>query len=411
MDTPEVGHALLPQARENLFYSPEMTIDTEALIQAAIDEAGTDDFGDPRWREGLDVFVDALEREAELNDIGNVMVPGEITGYLRDRLGIMAYRNEHPQIADVDVVPPIVIVGQGRTGTTILHDLLAQDPANRVPLTWEVDRPCPPPETATYATDPRIAEVNETLAMVDMVLPGFRAMHPMGAQLPQECVRMTGSEFRSMIFPTAYRVPSYGHWLLHEADMAPLYDWHRIFVQHLQSQHPTDRWVLKSPAHIWSLEALLAEYPNALLVQTHRDPLRIIASLSSLVAKLRELATDRTTVPEAAAEFAEYIVDGLDRSVIARETGAVDNSRFVDLQFAEFMADPFGTIGAIYDALGLELTNETEGRMRAFLAANPQGAHGVHEYTWAETDLNEAEWRERSRRYQDYFHVPSERLG
>ena len=388
-----------------------MRIDIESLIDAACTEAGSDDFGSPTWREPLEVLVDALDREAELNDIGQVMVPGDITGYLRDRLTITAERNRHPEIARADVVPPIVIVGQGRTGTTILHDLLALDPETRVPLTWEVDHPSPPPETATYDTDPRIAEVDATLEMVDLVLPGFRAMHPMGARLPQECVRITGSDFRSMIFPTQYRVPSYGHWLLHEADMAPLYAWHRIFLQHLQSRHPTNRWVLKSPGHIWSLGALLAEYPNAVLVQTHRDPLRVIASISSLVAKLRVLATDRTTIPEAAAEFAEYIIDGLDRSVAARKDGTVDPARVIDLQFAEFMKNPFGTIGAVYDALGLELTAETEQRMRDYLTANPQGAHGVHTYTWDATELNEAQWRERARSYQDYFEVPTESLG
>lgn len=386
------------------------TIDTEALIETASLETGLDDFGPPSWREALDILVDSFEREADLNDIGAAMVPGEITGYLRDRLMLTAERTRHPEIGDVDVVPPIVIVGQGRTGTTILHDLLALDPATRVPLTWEVDRPCPPPEPQTYATDPRIAEVDATLDMVDLVLPEFRAMHPMGAQLPQECVRITGSEFRSMIFPTTYRVPSYGHWLLHEADMAPLYDWHRIFLQHLQSHYPTDRWVLKSPGHIWSLPALLEEYPNALLVQTHRDPLRILASISSLVAKLRELATDHTTIPEAATEFAEYILDGLDRSVDAREQGIVKSDRAVDLQFAEFMTDPFGTIGAIYDALGLELTKTTEQRMREYLAANPKGAHGVHTYTWEATELDQGEMRERARRYQEYFEVPNEPL-
>lgn len=387
------------------------TIDAETLIATACTETGLDDFGAPSWREALDVLVDAFAREADLNDIGAAMVPGELTGYLRDRLMITEQRKQHPEIADVDVVPPIVIVGQGRTGTTILHDLLALDPATRVPLTWEVDRPCPPPATATYATDPRIAEVDATLDMVDLVLPEFRTMHPMGAQLPQECVRITGSEFRSMIFPTTYRVPSYGRWLLHEADMAPLYDWHRIFLQHLQSHHPTDRWVLKSPGHIWSLPALLAEYPNALLVQTHRDPLRILASISSLVAKLRELATDHTTIPEAATEFAEYIIDGLDRSVDAREQRIVDPDRVVDLQFAEFMTDPFGTIGQIYDALGLELTNATEQRMRDYLAANPKGAHGVHTYTWEATDLDQGEMRERARRYQEFFAVPNEPLN
>ncbi len=177
------------------------------------------------WR-GL---VDALQTEARLNELGAALVGGELVGYLADRMRVLAWRKEHPEIVGVDVVPPIVIVGQGRTGTTILHELLAMDPASRVPLTWEVDHPVPPPETATYETDPRIAEVDATLEGVDLVLPGFRQMHPMGAQLPQECVRITSSDFRSMIFPTQYRVPTYANWLLNEADMAPAYRWHRMY--------------------------------------------------------------------------------------------------------------------------------------------------------------------------------------
>jgi hypothetical protein len=382
----------------------------DALVQQAVDQTGLEDFGAPGWREGFDRLVAALDGEARLNAIGREVVPGELTGYLRDRLGIVAATDARPQVSTVDVVPPIVIVGQGRTGTTVLHDLLALDPATRVPMTWEVDRPLPAPETATYDTDPRIEEVDETLAMVDLVLPGFRAMHPMGARLPQECVRITGSDFRSMIFPTQYHVPSYGHWLLHEADMAPAYAWHRVFLQHLQSRHPTTQWVLKSPGHIWCLGALLAEYPGALLVQTHRDPLRIIASISSLVAHLRTLASDDPTITEAAEEFATYIVDGLNWSLEARESGVVAPEQVVDLQFAEFMQDPFGTIRTIYDRLDLELTPATESRMRDFLAANPKGAHGVHRYTWDATGLDEGEWRDRTRRYQDHFAVPSEPL-
>jgi hypothetical protein len=324
---------------------------------------------------------------------------------------IVAHRKAHPEIVGVDVVPPIVIVGQGRTGTTILHDLLAQDPASRVPLTWEVDHPVPPPETATYETDPRIAEVDETLAGVDLVLPGFRSMHPMGARLPQECVRITASDFRSMIFPTQYRVPSYAHWLLHEADMAPAYRWHRMFLEHLQSKHPAQRWVLKSPGHVWALDALMAEYPNALLVQTHRDPLRIVASLSSLVARLRSLASDDSTIPDVASDFAEDIFEGLDCSVTARENGTVPADRVVDVQFRSFMADPFATINSIYEKLGLELAPEAEKRMREFFAAHPQDKHGSHTYTFADTGLDEGALRERVRKYQEYFDVPSESLG
>jgi hypothetical protein len=223
-------------------------------------------------------------------------------------------------------------------------------------------------------------------------------------------VRITAIEFRSMIFPTQYRVPSYARWLLDDAEMAPAYEWHRLFLQHLQSEHPASRWLLKSPGHIWCLGALLDAYPGALLVQTHRDPLRIVASVSSLVATLRSLASDDTSIPAAAADFADYIVDGLDRSVTAREDGTVPAERVVDVAFDGFMADPFATIATIYDRLGLELTGPAADRMRTFLDAHPADRHGTHRYTWADTGLDEGEWRERARRYQEFFAVPSERL-
>ncbi len=385
-------------------------LSAERAVEEAVAQTGLDDLGDDSWKEGLDRLVDSLENEAALNELGVALVGGELSGYLGDRMRIVAYRKAHPEIVGVDVVPPIVIVGQGRTGTTILHELLAMDPVSRVPLTWEVDHPVPPPDTATYATDPRIAEVDATLEGVDLVLPGFRQMHPMGAQLPQECVRITASDFRSMIFPTQYRVPSYADWLLNTADMAPAYRWHRMFLEHLQSKHPAQRWVLKSPGHVWALDALVAEYPNALLVQTHRDPLRILASLSSLVARLRTLASDDATVQNAAADFADNILEGLDRSVTAREDGTVPADRVVDVQFRSFMADPFATIHSIYEKLGLELAPEAEQRMRAFFAANPSDKHGTHAYTFADTGLDEGAWRERAQRYQDYFGVPSESL-
>ena len=221
---------------------------------------------------------------------------------------------------------------------------------------------------------------------------------------------MTGGDFRSMIFPTQYRVPSYAQWLLNDADMSSAYAYHRIFLQHLQSRHPAPRWVLKSPGHLWCLGALLDEYPNALLVQTHRDPLRIIASLTSLMSVLRQLGSSDISQPDMAAEFAGYLVSGLDRTVEARENGTVPADRVVDVQFREFMADPFTTIRAIYDRLGLELSNESEQRMRVFLADNTTEKHGGHHYSFADTELDIGEWREHTRRYQDFFDVPTENL-
>jgi hypothetical protein len=154
--------------------------------------------GEDTWRDGLDRLIDALKAEARLNDVGVQVAMGEILMYLSNRLGIVDWHARHPELTRADVVPPIVIVGQGRTGTTILHDVLAQDPANRVPLTWEVDKPLPPPESATYETDPRIDESQQQLDMTELVIPGFKTMHPIGARHAQECVRMsTGSTCRS----------------------------------------------------------------------------------------------------------------------------------------------------------------------------------------------------------------------
>ncbi len=384
--------------------------DLERFVAQAQEQTGLTDLGDDDWRDGFVRLLDAFEDEARLSEIGHAVVENDLVSYLVRRLELTHWRNEHPAITKADIKQPIVVIGQARTGTTILHDLLAQDPTRRVPLAWEVDRPVPPPQTATYATDPRIAETEKTQAMVDLVIPGFRSMHPIGAQLAQECVRITGSSFRSMIFTTQYRVPSYGLWLLHEADMAPAYRWHRAYLQHLQSDHRADRWVLKSPGHIWCLDALLTEYPDALLIQTHRDPLKIIASVSSLMALLRRLACDDPTMQECAEEFADYILLGLDRSVDAREKGTVSSDRVVDVQFSDFMSDQIGTIRTIYGRFEMDLNPVTEERMRTFLRDNPQDKHGTHTYTFADTGLDPVETRDRTKRYQDFFDVASEPL-
>lgn len=384
-------------------------VTAEQAVEQAAAQTGLSDLGDESWKGGLGRLVDALREEAALNELGAALVGGELVGYLGDRMQIIDHRKTHPELVGVDVVPPIVIVGQGRTGTTILHELLAMDPASRVPLTWEVDHPVPPPETATYETDPRIAEVDETLAGVDLVLPGFQQMHPMGARLPQECVRMTSSDFRSMIFPTQYSVPSYATWLLHEADMAPAYRWHRRFLQLLQWRHGGERWVLKSGAHLWALPALIAEYPDARFIQTHRDPLRVVPSLSSLFATVRRTFSDDVTIEAVAAEWAAPMLDALDRSVSARETGLIPSDRVIDVQYEAYMADPIATVRAVYAHWDVELRPDVEARMRTFLAANAQDKHGPHRYSLADTGLEAGSILEQTRRYREYFDVPAEK--
>ena len=388
-----------------------MELAASTLLEQAAARTGLDDFGPPSFRDGLDRLVEGLAQEAHLNTVGEAMAPAVLLGYLGTRLEVTDWHRRHPEMAQGAVTPPVVMIGMGRTGTTILHDLLGQDPANRVPRTWEVDRPCPPPETATRDTDPRIAEVQAQVDALDRLHPEFQAMHPTGARLAQECIRITGSEFASLIFLSQFRLPTYLDWLTHDADLAPAYRWHRRFLQLLQWHDPADRWVLKSGAHLWALPALVAEYPDAWFIQTHRDPLRVVASLSSLFATVRRTGSDEVTIAQVADDWTAPILDALDRAVTARTDGTVPADRVVDIQYATLVVDPLATIRELYARWDLELRPEVAGRMRAFLEEHGQHRHGVHRYAFGDTGQSAERIRDRSRRYREYFDVPEEPLA
>lgn len=390
---------------------------SQELIDSAVATTGLDDFGDDElfggdgWRTGLNILTDSLNREANLHDLGGMVIPSELTQYLVNRLRIVEHHRTNPHLRDRDITPPIVIMGQARTGTTMLFDLLAQDPNHRVPQTWEVDQPLPPPRAETYLTDPRIAEADATFELVDTVIPEFRAVHQLGAQLAQECVRITASHFVSAIFPTQYQVPSYLEWLLYaaqdEGHVAASYVWHRRFLELLQSEAPGHRWLIKTPFHCWTLPELMAEYPDALLVQTHRDPAKVIASTTSLLATLRRLSTDDIDSPTLAKEFFEIILGGLERTVDAREAGVVPLGQVVDIQFSDMMEQPIPAARAVYEHFGWDLPAETQLAMEDFLRTHVREGHG-HPYTFEATGLSLADVRARTARYETYFGVPEE---
>jgi hypothetical protein len=386
--------------------------DPQALIAAACEEAGTDDFGDgpgfEGWRLGLDLVADELVNQARLSAIGVEIAYLDMIRALKNRLEVIAWRKQHPDVAAKPITAPIFIVGQPRTGTTILYDLLAQDPELRAPLTWEVDAPCPVPQPETYHNDPRIAQTQASIELSEQIVPGFLAFHPMGALVGQECVRITASEFTSMIYTVQYRLPNYYRWLLYHADHTGAYRYHRIFLQHLQSGVP-GQWLLKSPAHLWQLDKLIAEYPDALIVQTHRDPLNVISSIAALTHHLRRMGSDESNIAECAAQSYEEITVGLDRGMAFRDSGVVPDSQMIDVQFSDFMKDPWTTIKDIYDKLGRELKPAAAQRMRDFLGEHP-GDGGRGRYTWSDTGLDAGEVRERVQPYQERYGVPLEEL-
>ncbi len=381
-----------------------------ALIGDAQEATGLEDFGEDAWREGLDRLVASLRREGGLTPVGVEVAAAMLRDQLKNRLWVTEWHRREPSMGAAAVPAPVVVLGMPRTGTTIVFDLLAQDPRFRAPLTWEVAQPNPPPETATFETDPRIEESAASIAMLELLNPGFQAVHPAGAQRAQECVSIYAADFRSLLFSIAFHVPSYTRWVLWDADMSSAYRYHRQFLQLLQWHHPGERWLLKTPAHQWCLADLFAAYPDATIVQTHRDPLKVIASTASLGAHLQAMGRDQPTVPELAAEWADYLAVGGDRSVDGREDGTVPAGRAVDIQFRDFMAAPFAAIGQVYAALGIPFEEKVESAMRRFLADNAADKHGVHRYTFAATGLDVEATRSRTERYERYFNVPREEL-
>ncbi len=386
---------------------PLVRLDEDALCAEAARRTRLDDFGDARFRDPLRRLLAAFESEAALTVLGRWMVRQDLVRLLENRLRMTDELHRHPEIAAGAVTAPIFVVGLPRTGTSILHELLAQDPASRVPMSWEVMRPWPPPDAATFETDPRIAEVEAHLAGVDRLLPDFKKIHPMGARLPQECVALTAHDFATMIFHTTHRVPSYQAWL-ESTDLRWVYASHRRQLQYLQWKVPAARWILKSPGHLWALDALLAVYPDARIVQTHRDPLKVIASLTSLVTVLRSLASDAIDPLEIARDWTARLAMGLERAMDVRARGTFPSSHVFDVHFPDLMADPIATIRRIYEHFDMMLSPLAEERMRAFLGDNAADKHGTHQYALGATGLDVETERRRYTRYQQHFGIASE---
>jgi Sulfotransferase family len=386
--------------------------DVDAMLaEAARRTGGLDDLGDGPFVEPLALFLHALEGEARLNDMGRLIAQERVLQHTVNRLLYVEDRKRHPEIADERIERPVFIIGFPRTGTTILHDILAQDPDSRAPITWEVMFPSPPPEAATFATDPRIAQAAALLPNPETETERdrkFRAMHPMGAQLTQECVVMMGEAMCTPLFHNQFRVPSYEDWVDAEADWAPVYAFHERQLQHLQWRNARDRWVLKTGAHMWGLEHLLRTYPDARIVFTHRDPVKSVTSYASLTSLVREAGSDDVDPFEIARDWTGRLRGVVEHALDVRNSGSYPDAIFYDMYFPNFVAEQFAEVERIYDALGLPMTDEGAARMRAFIADNPKGKHGLHLYTPEEYGIDPEAVRRDFRFYIEQFDLAPE---
>jgi LPS sulfotransferase NodH len=350
------------------------------VLGAARAQTKLADFGPDSFLPGLRALIASLEHDAKLNAFGRYFAQRQLTELLATRLRLVDWRRRHPEVEKQEIVRPLFVLGLPRTGTTLLYSLLALDPAHRSPLSWEVDDPCPAPEAASYASDPRIQQSAWRFKQLERLAPGIQAIHPVGADLPQECIVVTASEFMSIRFEMTFDVASYQDWLL-EADMTGCYGWHKRFLQHLQSRHARERWVLKSPGHLGTIDALLAAYPDARIVQTHRDPRRVVPSVSSLEWTLRGIASDAQDAHALGQQQLRAWSRTLRAGMQARARHAAREQQFADLHFREIARDPIACVRRIYERFGFTYTPEFEQRMRAYVAAHPREEHGAHRYT------------------------------
>ena len=386
-------------------------LDIEELLRAAQEQTGLADFGGDDFREPLERLVRSLNTEARLNDFGKLRAQMTINAGLTTRLAIVDYLEAHPEVRDEEIRRPVFIVGLPRTGTTALHHMLNQDRGNRTLRLWEAQDPVPPPETATYESDPRIARQREGVALTETFLPGFMATHLLAAEEPDECYMLLNRNFMSVEYSAMFHIPGYANWLYDQLCARDSYAWHKLQLQLLQSRHP-GLWVLKAPFHQLGLTQILKYYPDAIIVQTHRSPMSLVASGCSFSEVLRKSGSDHIDRREIGRDW-------MDMLRIYTRTFEADRARlqpqfpgqFLDLHHDDFVADPWPAIEAIYAARGEALSEAGREAMARWLRDNPRDKHGRHEYRLEDYGISRAQVEELFGEYARRYGLTMDQQG
>ena len=423
----DLGSPRLPFALRalNAFGGPIVrrttSLDLDELLAAACTKTGLSDYGDPVFREPLSVLLDAFERDAKLSALGRIASRGLVLQLLANRLRIEDLFRRHPEVEREEIVRPIIIAGLPRTGTTHLHNLISQDPSLRSLPYWESLEPVPDPReqprAASFAQraegerrpaewrDPRVVRCEQGLAMVHRVMPLFPLMHEMTPDARHEEIQLLAIAFSTMLFESSYFVPSYAEWYK-KSDQRPAYRYLRRCLQALQWLRGPKRWVLKSPQHLEQQAALIEIFPDATFVQTHRDPLRITASLCTMIAYGNRMNARRVDPVSVGRYWAARTEDLLRGSIEGR--AALPPAQVIDVHFRQFMKDDVATAERVLAFAGHPVSDEARAAIRAFMDANPRGKHGTIEYRLEDVGLDYAERRAALRFYRDHFGVEEE---
>jgi hypothetical protein len=379
----------------------------EGLLAKAREQTGLSDFGDDAFRAGLRVLIETYDR-AGLSAGGRRRTRRRLLQLLGTRLRLEASFARHPEVRDRAITGPMYLTGLPRTGTSALFNLLGRDPAARPLLTWE--GMCPDPldpavlkkfgiELGPDAPDPRIEAVRAGIERDRQRNPDFDKIHVARADGPEECVLLLAYTFCDVQMGIEPLLPPYDEWFQAQ-DLRSSYTYYADLLRLLDWQRPGERWLLKSPAHLWAIDVLLEMFPDACILQTHRDPLEILPSYCSMIASLMEIreVVDPKQLGPAVLEFLARM---LERGLAARDRSAPE--RFVDVDYRDFVSAPLETAERIYQAFGLELGPDTRAVMERHLSENPQNRHGAHRYSLEEYGLSAEAVRDRLAEYIERF--------
>ncbi len=379
-----------------------MSLDVDKIEEDARAQSRLDDTGGDHYREGLERLVAAMNDEGGLTEMGEVMQHARLTALLAARLKVEETYRLHPEIDDEEIGGPVFVIGLPRTGTTALSQLVAADPQFRSLRLWESGSPVPPPETATEHTDPRIAVAEGNLALMNEAFPLMQTMHHTEATTATECQDLMGMSFRTVHFDGFARVPSYLEWVI-DTDMKPTYRYHRRVLRLLQWHCPPTLWHLKTPVHMFALDALVEAYPNARFLWSHRDPVKVLGSVCSLIHYTRSWSSDRDDSLELGAEELDRWWAAIQRAMDFRER--MGDDRFADVSFSELQTDPIVALEKGLGRIGLPFDDRSRTAVAEWAGTHEPGAHGAHSYELSDFGLEPDRIRERFAPYYAAFDI------
>lgn len=373
------------------------------LHETASARTGLDDFGDPAYREAMQVLMDSYVHDAGLTEAGTVRTRAMLETVLETRLRLRQAYTRRPKAADLAIRRPIFVTGLPRTGTTALHRLLCLDPAHQGLEHWLTEAPQPRPPKSSWAGHPDHRRMQEALEVLHEANPTMRGMHFMSADMVEECWRAERLSMRSIAFQNTAHLPGYSEWLA-ARDMAPAYEAHRDMLRIIGLNDRDRRWVLKSPSHLFGLDALMATYPDALVIATHRHPRTIVASVSSLNRNASAGTSTLFTADVVGRDCLDLWARGAQAFLEARQR--YDSAQFIDVHYEDFVADAPGIVEAIYQQFDLPLSQDVRDAVAASHEQSKAGERRpVHHYSLSDFGLTESEV---DARFTDYV---NEHLG